>query len=292
MINRLPSWFRQDVPDAKIFKTLSNLSGLKVNTVCQQAKCPNLTRCFKQDKLTFLILGNTCTRNCSFCNVDKAKGADLAIDHEEPRRLSRTVDALGLKYVVLTSVTRDDLPDGGAGQFAKAIGSIRNAGSGIKVEVLIPDFSGSLTSLRQVLSAGPDVLAHNLETVRRLYPLIRPQADYGRSLELLSAVKDTCPDMPTKSSLMLGMGECRQEVEGAMRDLRDSRCDILTLGQYLAPSARHYPVKEFISPEKFREYEVLGRVLGFKAVLSGPLVRSSYQAEEVYKSLFREVFDA
>jgi len=262
------------------------LSGLNINTVCNEAKCPNISHCFKNSKLTFMILGDTCTRSCRFCGVKKKSGTQepfLEIDLDEPKRIAAAIKEFGINYAVITSVTRDDLEDGGAGQFAEVIELIQEAVPGIKVEALIPDFRGEPSSLRRVLNAGPTVAAHNMETVSRLYAELRPEADYRLSLNLLSKIKELAPGINTKSSLMLGLGETRQEVIATMEDLRYNDCDILTLGQYLAPSVEHYPVKEFISIEQFQDYKRIGDSLGFKAVLSGPLVRSSYRAEEVYK---------
>jgi len=283
MINRLPSWFRQEIPDAAVFEMSGLLSKFNIHTVCRQAGCPNLGRCFKDKKFTFMILGDSCTRNCGFCAVNK--GSALTLDDAEPQRLSRIVKLLGLGYAVITSVTRDDLPDGGAGHFAKCIASIRALNSGIKVEVLIPDFQGKLASLKCVLDSVPQVLAHNIETVSRLYKDLRPQADYRLSLGILDKAKELQPSITTKSSIMLGLGETEEEVASSMEDLREKRCDILTLGQYLAPSPSHYPVREFIDIEQFRKYREIGIRLGFKAVLSGPLVRSSYNAEDIYREL-------
>lgn len=229
-----------------------------------------------------MILGNTCTRDCQFCGVNKSKTAALDIDDDEPYRISQVVKLIGLKYVVITSVTRDDLGDGGAGQFAKTIEFIHNISKDIKVEVLIPDFQGKIYSLQYVLDAGPLVVAHNVETIRRLYGDLRSMADYRVSLEILRKIKELNSSVITKSSIMLGLGETRQEVISTMEDLRNSQCDILCLGQYLAPSVNHYPVKEFINIEEFLKYEEIGLALGFRKVLSRPLVRSSYQAEEVY----------
>ena len=232
-----------------------------------------------------MILGDTCTRNCRFCAVKKASATSLTIDLEEPYRIAAAVKGLGLDYVVITSVTRDDLSDAGAGQFARTIALIRGIDTDIKIEVLIPDFSGNPESLKTVIEAGPSLLAHNMETVRRLYPAIRPEANYGLSLEIFRRAKKFQPALLTKSSLMLGLGEREEEVIQTMEDLRDSRCDILTLGQYLAPSQVHYPIQEFVSIEQFRKYRELGLVLGFKAVSSGPKVRSSYQAEKLYREV-------
>lgn len=285
MNNRLPAWFKQDIPDCQVRGRMQLLSEFKVNTVCGQGKCPNLSFCFKELKFTFMILGNTCTRNCRFCAVTQSKKNTLSLDENEPYRIGQIVKILNLKFVVITSVTRDDLSDGGAEQFVKTIELIHNIDKNIKIEVLIPDFSGNIASLNTVIGAKPSILAHNMETVRRLYKTLRPKANYQTSLGILNKVKEINPLLITKSSLILGAGETEEEVIYTMEDLRYNQCDILTLGQYLAPSPRHYPVKEFISPEQFQRYRSIGLGLGFKAVLSGPCVRSSYHAEEVLGEL-------
>jgi len=285
-MNKLPSWFRQDIPDDKTLDLMQLFSEFNLHTVCQEGRCPNITHCFRNKKVTFMILGDTCTRNCKFCGVSKSGTvASLSIDLDEPYRISQVVEILGLKYVVITSVSRDDLSDGGAGIFAETIELIHRLNRDIKVEVLIPDFCGKILCLEYVLDAGPDVVAHNIETVRRLSGELRPQADYQLSLGVLSKIKELNQAIITKSSMMLGLGETEQEAVHTMKDLRDNKCDILTLGQYLAPSVNHYPVKEFISIEQFKKYQDIGLGLGFKSVLSGPLVRSSYQAEEACKEL-------
>jgi lipoic acid synthetase len=281
---KLPSWFKQEIPEPEALNFAEALSDLDLHTVCQEAKCPNLGYCFKRRKVTFMILGDTCTRNCSFCAVGKPDNKKrLTLDLDEPLRIAEAVKRLGLNYVVITSVTRDDLEDQGAGFFAKGIELIHAINQQIKVEVLIPDFQGRIACLKAVLDSGPDLVAHNLETVRRLCRELRPQADYRLSLDILNRIKELKPALPTKSSLMLGLGETEREVVTAMEDLRESLCDILTLGQYLAPSPSHYPIKEFIDIEQFQKYEQIGLALGFRMVLSGPLVRSSYQAEETFR---------
>ncbi|MDD5431871.1 MAG: lipoyl synthase [Candidatus Omnitrophica bacterium] len=285
MKSKIPSWFRQDIPDASTFKLTHLVSEFGVNTVCKEAMCPNMSYCFKHNKITFMILGSTCTRNCSFCNVDKTKEVKMGFDSDEPFRIAEVVRALGLSYVVITSVTRDDLSDGGAWVFAKTIEAIRQVSQEIKVEVLIPDFKGKVASLKCVLNAYPNILAHNIETIRRLYPKLRPMSDYELSLGILSKSKEINPDILTKSSIMLGLGETEEEVVNVMEDLRANSCDILTLGQYLSPSPSHYQVVDFINIEQFEKYRVIGAAMGFKSVLSGPLVRSSYQAEDVFKEL-------
>jgi lipoic acid synthetase len=244
--------------------------------------CPNLNDCFGKKQATFIILGKSCTRSCRFCNI---AGDALRLFQEpsldEPGRIAEAAKVLGLRYVVITSVTRDDLSDGGVGQFIKTIEAIRELDGGIRVEVLIPDLLGKFENLNSIVKANPFVLAHNLETIRRLYSIIRPKADYQRSLNLLKKVRELSKFLITKSSLMLGFGERADEVAAALKDLRDSGCDIVTLGQYLSPSSKHYPVKEFISPEQFKIYADIARDLGFKNVLSGPKVRSSYRADEL-----------
>lgn len=281
-MNRLPGWFKQELPDAQTLNMLRALRELKVNTVCRHAKCPNLTHCFTNREVTFMILGGTCTRNCRFCAVDKAKGTVLDVDYTESDRVALAVKNLGLNYVVVTSVTRDDLIDGGAGQFVRVINAVYGVNRLIKIEILIPDFLADHFSLKSVIETYPCVIAHNLETTRCLSKQLRPEADYERSLRVLRIIKDIKPDMVTKSSLMLGLGESEASVIEAMRDLRAVECDILTLGQYLAPSKQHYPVKEFIKIEQFEKYKEIAFSLGFKSVLSAPLARSSYMAEEVF----------
>jgi len=284
---KLPSWFKQEIPGATALSRMRLLSELKVNTVCRSARCPNQGSCFQDSRITFMILGNSCTRQCRFCAVEKARGRYLCLDREEPLRVARAVKNLGIRYAVITSVTRDDLSDGGAGVFARTVKRIRALSRDIGVEVLIPDFNGNAAALKTITACRPNVVGHNIETVRRLYQFLRPGASFRRSLEILRRIKELNSSLITKSSLILGMGETAVEVTAAMRDLRKAQCDILVLGQYLAPSARHYPVKEFVSIGRFREYRRIGMSLGFKAVLSAPLARSSYQAQEVYDSVCR-----
>ena len=284
-MNRLPAWSLQSIPDSATRAFFSSLEPHGVRTVCQEARCPNITQCVSQKEITFLILGAVCTRRCSFCNVEKASGALQPVESREPQRLRDAVKSLGLTYVVITSVTRDDLSDGGARQFAVTLDLLHELSPEIKVEVLIPDFKEDLKSVATIVRAHPDVIAHNIETVRRLYPVVRPQAEYNRSLKVLSFVKEYDPCILTKSSLILGLGETEEEVVAAMGDLRLCGCDILTLGQYLAPSPLHYPVKKFVSLKEFACYRKKGLSLGFKAVLSEPLARSSYKAKELYREL-------
>lgn len=252
------------------------LDGLALHTVCQEALCPNLPECFGWGTATFLILGNICTRNCRFCAVKK--GHPPPPDPEEPERIAEAAARLHLRHVVITSVTRDDLPDGGAGHFAATVQAIRRRLPEARVEVLIPDFCGSVAALETVLNAGPDVVNHNVETVPRLYPLIRPQADYRRSVGILSWVKVRAPQIATKSGLMLGLGERTAEVLQVFYDLREAGCDMLTLGQYLQPTEHQHPVVRYVPPEEFVEYREKAEAMGFRKVVAGPLVRSSYRA--------------
>lgn len=281
----LPVWLKKRAPKKEILEEMQRLfRSLSLHTVCEEARCPNMGECFARHTATFMILGNRCTRNCSFCAVKK--GDPLPLDPEEPKNVARAVKKLGLRYVVITSVTRDDVEDGGAGQFADTIREIKRlSGEETKIEVLIPDFKGSLSSLKVVVEAKPDVLNHNLETVSRLYPVVRPLANYERSLRLLKQARELNRSIHTKSGLMVGVGEDFEEVIEAMRDLRGTGCEILTIGQYLRPSSEHLEVKEYLRPERFREYERIGRSLGFLSVVSGPFVRSSYQAREVWDKL-------
>ncbi len=256
-----------------------------LNTVCQGALCPNQGECFGRGTATFLILGRTCTRNCTFCAIPSEEHPP-APDPGEPERIARATAELGLRHVVITSVTRDDLPDGGAAHFAETVRALKKHGAQVIVEVLIPDFQGSLQALETVVHSGPDIINHNLETVPRLYPEVRPQADYRRSLHLLQMVKEIDPGKISKSGLMLGLGEERQEVLQVMADLREVSCDLLTLGQYLQPSGKHHPVVRYIPPEEFEELQRRGEDLGFRGVFSAPLVRSSFHAAEIFEKIF------
>ncbi len=272
-----PAWLRAPAPAGENYRELKALvERLRLHTVCESAACPNVGDCWNQRTATFMILGNVCTRRCGFCAV--RKGAPLPVDYDEPRRVAQAVAALGLRYAVITSVNRDDRKDGGAELFALTIRAIRAHVPGCQVEVLIPDFQGSHDAMDIVLGASPDVLNHNIETVPRLYRQVRLGARYERSLDLLAYSKCRRPDIPTKSGLMVGLGETLEEVLAVMRDLRSSGVDILTIGQYLRPSPRHLPVIRFVPPEEFAELARAGRQMGFRHVESGPLVRSSYHA--------------
>lgn len=282
MRNRVPpSWLWKSFTSPSDLSNVKSLLGeLQLNTVCREAKCPNLGECFAQGTATFLILGNVCTRNCTFCAV--SKGSPAAPDTGEPWRVSEAVARLGLKYVVITSVTRDDLADGGASHFATTLEIIHSNNPGVKVEVLVPDFGGSLRALQVLLGALPEVVAHDIETVPSLYPSARPKADYQRSLDLLLEIKNRQPNILTKSAMMLGLGETSKEVIEVMGNLREVGVDLIALGQYLSPSRKHHKVERYVHPKEFDHYAQVARQLGFKAVASGPWVRSSYRAAEMY----------
>lgn len=274
---RLPAWFRINLALQEGYRNVQHqIKKQRLHTVCQSARCPNRNECWNSGTATFLILGNLCTRGCRFCNV--SKGAPSLPELDEPLRVAHAVSSLNLRYVVITSVTRDDLSDGGATTFAQTINAIRIKSPGCRVEVLIPDFQGSESALGIVLAASPDILNHNIETVPRLYSTVRPQADYRRSLDLLQ--KATIWGTTTKSGIMLGLGESIAEIRNVMRDLRRSGCDILTLGQYLQPNRSLHPVVRFYSPEVFASLREEALSLGFRRVVSGPLVRSSYHAAQ------------
>ncbi|MFP4473049.1 MAG: lipoyl synthase [Candidatus Omnitrophota bacterium] len=280
----LPSWFRQPLPDINSIKQLKDiLSDRGLTTVCQGARCPNLGRCWGRGVATFMILGHTCTRACRFCAV--ASGTPNAPDADEPRQIARTVKELGLQYVVITSVTRDDLPDQGAGHFIETVQALKNAVAEITVELLIPDFSGRSDCLQGVACSGAEVIGHNIETVERVFSRVRPQADYRRSLDVLERIKALNPVVMTKSGLMVGLGESRDDVLETLRDLRSVGCDLLTIGQYLPPmrGERHMPVKRFVVPQEFEDYRAEALGMGFRHAFCGPLVRSSYLAEQGYR---------
>jgi len=263
------------------------LKGHGLTTVCREAKCPNQFECYGQGTATFMILGDRCTRNCRFCAVQHMP--ESPPDPLEPERVAEAVALLDLRYAVVTSVTRDDLADGGAALFAETIIAIRRRRANTLVEVLIPDLQGDSSALLTILDAAPDVLNHNIETVVRLYPQVRPQAVYDRSLDLLRRVKESHPHIPTKSGMMLGLGETMAEVEETWRDLLAAGCDILTMGQYLQPSGEHLPVQRFLPPEEFEDLAQRAIALGFSGVAAGPFVRSSYQAESLYRKAMRRL---
>jgi lipoyl synthase len=278
---RLPSWLKRSLPagNGNGF-TQSLLEDLGLETVCENAKCPNRPECWSRRTATFMILGNVCTRPCSFCSVPK--GAPLSIEDDEPARVAEAAVRLGLKHVVITSVTRDDLPDGGAGHFARCVVAVHARVPHAAVEVLTPDFLGDPAAIDAVMDARPEVFNHNIETVPRLYRVARGRAEYGRSLELLNRVKRRASDIVTKAGLMLGIGETIDELFDVLADLRAIRCDVITLGQYLAPTLKHsIPVVRYLPPEEFDSIAAKARLLGFRQVVAGPFVRSSYHADEM-----------
>lgn len=279
MYTKKPEWLRIKMQGGNVSTKVQNLiSDLSLNTVCDEANCPNRMECFQRGTATFMILGRNCTRNCTFCNVTKAKPDE--VDPMEPEKIAKAVSKLGLKHAVITSVTRDDLEDQGANQFAKVVEEIRKSTPEITIELLIPDMQGNKELIDIILNSEPNILNHNVETVPELYDKVRPMAVFERSIELLGYVKKTKPNIKTKSGMMLGLGETKEQVINVFKRLREVNCDILTLGQYLQPSKAHIPVVEYISPEQFDEYKKIALSMGFKKVASAPLVRSSYYAED------------
>jgi lipoic acid synthetase len=284
MRQSLPVWFKQRVPRAGEDSGADALiKGLELHTICESGHCPNVPQCFPGGA-AFLILGNTCTRNCSFCAV--STGLPHPPDPDEPANIVEAARRLKIDYVFITSVTRDDMPDGGAGHFAHTIKLIHQELPGVGVEVLVPDFKGNYSAIKVVVQARPEVMGHNIETIPRLYPQVRPMADYQRSLDVLHQSKVFDPSTITKSGIMLGLGETDNEVVEVMRDLRQVDCDLLTLGQYLAPSRQNYPVMNFPTPQEFADYIPIGIEMGFKGVASAPLMRSSFKANELYRKAF------
>lgn len=283
IIDRKPEWIRSQIPSGEKFNFINKLcSELNLHTVCVEAACPNIAECWGSGTATFMILGDTCTRACRFCNVKSGNPRGF-LDLSEPKRVAEAVHKLNLSYVVITSVDRDDLPDGGARIFAETVREIKKLNEKIIVELLIPDFKGDLKALKIVANSGAEVIGHNIETVRRLSEIVRdPRANYYQSLFVLKNLKKLNKNIFTKSSIILGFGEKEEEVIEAMRDLRKVDVDFLTIGQYLRPSIRHLPVMEYVHPEKFKKFKEIGLSLGFKYVASGPLVRSSYRAGEFF----------
>ena len=281
-IHRRPEWLKARLPGGSNYLELKRLlRSAGLHTVCEEANCPNIGECFSQRTATFLILGDVCTRGCRFCNVEK--GVALPADPDEPQRVAKAAREMGLRHVVVTSVTRDDLPDGGASIYASTISVVRRHNPQSTIEILIPDFAGSDESLDTVIKERPDVINHNIETVPRLYKLVRPWAIYERSLRILRTIKDADPAIFTKSGLMVGLGEGLEEIIDAMKDLRDAGCDILTIGQYLSPSRKHLPVQRFYHPQEFEILKTAATELNFKYVEAGPLVRSSYHASDHFR---------
>ena len=280
---RLPQWLKVKMPGSDGYRRIKDLlDGTQLNTVCAEAQCPNIGECWDRGTATFMILGDICTRACAYCAVDtgKPEGIDLL----EPIRVADTVQQMGLRYAVITSVDRDDLPDGGAFIFAQTIRQVHNRMPNTKIEVLIPDFQGSCDALKKVMDAEPDTLNHNIETVRRVFTRVRPKGDYDGSLELLANAKEIAPGTVTKSGMMVGLGESWDEIIETMHDLRSVDCDLLTIGQYLRPSKRHVALAKWYTPREFDELAEVGMSLGFSHVASGPLVRSSYHADEQHAS--------
>ncbi|MEM1544677.1 MAG: lipoyl synthase [Candidatus Bathyarchaeia archaeon] len=282
-LTRLPEWILEKVPKrAKAEPLRRELELLGINTVCQSARCPNIGECFSRGTATFMLLGETCSRKCGFCAIKTGRGDP--VDPYEPVKIATMVSKLNLRHAVITSVTRDDLPDEGASQFAKTVKAIKFLRPEVTVEVLTPDFHARRELIAVVVDAKPDVYNHNVETVPRLQKLARPQASYERSLKVLEIVKELAPTMLTKSGLMVGLGETTDEVVQVLRDLREVGCDIVTIGQYLQPTKKHLPVVRYVTPEEFTELERIGYELGFKYVFSGPFVRSSYLADIAFES--------
>lgn len=277
-MKKKPEWLKVSYNKEAVEEVSGLMAKLKLNTVCKEANCPNLGECYKKRTATFMIMGSTCTRNCRFCNV--TSGVVEPVDPKEPQHLAEAVKELDLKHVVITSVTRDDLEDGGAGHFADTIRAVRVLNPGVSIEVLIPDLQGVERHLDIVIAANPDVINHNVETVRELYSEVRPEADYDRSMAVLEYVKKQAPHIKTKTGMMVGLGETDEQVYQVMDDSLKVGCDIFTIGQYLQPSPQHIEVKAYVTPEKFAEYKKIGEAKGFHYIASSPLVRSSYRAEE------------
>jgi lipoyl synthase len=281
---RLPAWLRKgDTHFESVQELKRGLRRLRLHTVCESARCPNIHECFHRGAATFMILGNLCTRGCGFCSVPKGSPhkREFILDPDEPANVARMAAQMKLRYVVITSVNRDDLADGGSHHFAETVRAVRAALPLARIEVLTPDFCGDFDSAARVLDAGPDVFNHNMETVARLYRRVRPQADYRQSLDVLAFAKRYRPDIPAKSGLMVGLGEQPREVEELLRDMRASSTDIATIGQYLQPTRRNLPVAEYVTPAQFDAYRDYGLGIGFQMVFSGPFVRSSYMADKV-----------
>ncbi len=283
--DRLPKWLKVKAPGGRSYIELKNrFSEGQLHTVCEEARCPNICDCWDRKTATFMILGDVCTRACAYCAV--TSGRPMTLDLQEPIRLADTIENMGLEYVVITSVDRDDLPDGGAFMFSRSISEIRSRMPLCRIEVLIPDFGGDIKSLRNVMDARPDTLNHNIETVRRIFGRVRPKGDYDRSIELLASAKNICPEGITKSGMMVGLGESYDEIADTMRDLRSVNCDLLTIGQYLRPSRKHVAMDRWYLPDEFESLKLLGESMGFAHVASGPLVRSSYHADEQHAAAF------
>jgi lipoic acid synthetase len=282
--SEFPDWIKNKLSRKKQANNLKNLLKSKnLHTVCEEAKCPNIGECFGEGTATFLIMGNICTRNCGFCSV--RKGIPEPVDRDEPVRIARQIKKMKLRHVVLTSPSRDDIDDGGAAFFVDTAREIKKINPSTTVEILIPDFKGDINSLKKVLNSDIDILNHNVETVRRLYPRVRPEAKYDRTLGILKKASISSPGLPVKSGFMVGLGEKKEEVVELLKDLRAAGCNILTVGQYLRPTLKQLTVDRYVHPDEFKEIEDLAYNIGFDYVVSGPLVRSSYKAEEVLSAL-------
>mgnify|MGYP001025652711 CR=1 FL=1 len=285
---RIPEWIIEGLKEREKSKDLLHLlKGKGIATICEEAKCPNIGTCFNKKTATFLIMGTNCTRNCRFCAVHS--GRPQPLDMDEPRKVAETVRLLGIKHIVITSVTRDDLEDGGADHFVNTIGAIREMNKGITIEVLIPDFNGNFASLDKVIASSPEVINHNIETVKEFYKAVRPKADYYRSLEILSRTKRESDSIVTKSGMMVGLGETEKQVYETMDDLLNAGVEILTIGQYLRPTREHLEVKKYVAPEEFDKYRETGLKKGFLGVASGPFVRSSYHAKELFEEVYNKI---
>jgi lipoic acid synthetase len=279
MNNRLPEWLKKSLSLTKNFRTVASCtSGNNLHTICVEAKCPNRAECFSKGNVTFLIMGNVCSRKCGFCGVHHGK--PLPLDPEEPKKIAAAAERLHLRHIVITSVTRDDLPDGGASHFAESVRQCRKRVPASTIEILIPDFRGKDGAITTVFACRPDIISHNIETVPRLYDKIRPQADYEHSLGLLTRAQEN--NITAKSGFMAGLGETDDEIIDVLRDLHDARCRMVTIGQYLRPSKKQVPVQRYVPPEHFSRYEKTGKAIGFTSVIAGPLVRSSYRSGEIY----------
>jgi len=281
-MNSVPYWLKKRLTvNEAFFDTKKVLAEFSVNTVCESARCPNLNECFSSKFATFMILGNACTRSCAFCSVEKAclpagREAPGPVDNGEPGRIAACVKRLGLKHVIITSVTRDDLDDGGAGQFAKAVKAVRAVSGDATIELLIPDFRGDRKAIAAAVLSGADIVGHNIETVSRLYPVVRRGGDYAGTLDIIRSLKEICPGLRVKSAILLGLGESEEEAVDCIKDLRSAGCDILMIGQYLSPGPENHPVDRFVRPEEFERLRKFGMSIGFKHVSAGPFVRSSY----------------
>jgi lipoic acid synthetase len=280
-MRRHPDWLKVRIGGGENYSKIKTLlRNAKLHTICEEAKCPNIAECFENGTAVFLILGNICTRNCRYCNV--THGTPGPLNTDEPRDIAESVSALGLKYVVVTSVTRDDLPDGGASVFHKTVQAIRQENPGCRIEVLIPDFMGNATALQQVIDAAPDVINHNIEVVEELFPFVRPQGSYQRSLQVLKSIKTNAGDIPIKSGFMVGLGEGTEQIHATLHDLRTAGVDFLTIGQYLQPTRNHAMIHKYYTPDEFSELKTTALQMGFSHVESGPLVRSSYHAQNAF----------